>query len=157
MGSGCWSHPLTLLPWPPRWPRWPTTTTWHRRLAVRPRQRPRASRSRAAPTRIWRCGARLRAGRSAPADERREPWSPAVGDHAHQGAGQHHDVEPQRPVLDVVVVEPDAIRDRRVPTEPVRLGPAGHAGRHAVAGVVAWHAVREALGEMGPLRARADQ
>src|SRR5512133_1106558 len=44
--------------------------------------------------------------------------------------GQQHDldVEPQRPVLDVVVVPLDPVGERCLATEPVYLRPAGDAG-----------------------------
>src|SRR5687768_9677374 len=42
-------------------------------------------------------------------------------------------IEPERPVLDVVGVPFDAVGERRLPAQPVDLGPAGDPGLHAVA------------------------
>src|SRR4051794_37649445 len=50
------------------------------------------------------------------------------------GEGPHDDldVEPERPVLDVVVVEARTVRDRGVAPQATHLGQTGQPGLHAV-------------------------
>src|SRR5204863_9778745 len=66
-------------------------------------------------------------------------------------------VEPEREVLDVVVVPLDAICDRRLPTQPMDLRPAGDAAFDTMAGVVAVHVRGEVLDVLGPLRPGANE
>src|SRR3712207_1548857 len=72
------------------------------------------------------------------------------------GEQQDLQVEPERPVLDVVVVPLDPVRQRGLAAQAVDLGPAGDPRAHAVAVVVAAHAPLEQLDELGALRPRAD-
>ena len=67
--------------------------------------------------------------------------------------GQPHDleVEPQRPVLDVVEVVLDALLDRGVAAPAVDLRPAGEAGLHLVAQHVLRDPLLELLDEERPL------
>src|SRR2546421_12479511 len=59
---------------------------------------------------------------------------------------QPHDleIEPHRPVLDVIEVVLDALLERRVTAPAVDLRPAGHAGLH----LVAQHVLRDAVLEL---------
>ena len=53
-------------------------------------------------------------------------------EHLADRAQEHLDVEPQRPVLDVVVVEPRPVGDRGVPAQAADLGQPGQPGLHPV-------------------------
>src|ERR1044071_4888361 len=75
-------------------------------------------------------------------------------EHRHR---QDLQIQPQRPVLDVVVVPLDAIAQRGLAAEAVDLGPAGDAGLDAVAVAVAADVGLEQLDELRALRARAHQ
>ena len=66
-------------------------------------------------------------------------------------------VQPERPVLHVEVVELGPLGDRRLPPQPVHLRPAGDAGLDAVAVVVAVDVLAEELDELRPLGARPDE
>src|SRR5690349_12638593 len=72
--------------------------------------------------------------------------------------GKPHDleVERQRPVLDVVEIELDALFERCVAAPAVDLGPAGDASLHLVAEHVGRNAVLELLDEERSLGARPD-
>src|SRR5918999_1003809 len=72
------------------------------------------------------------------------------------GEQQDLQVEPERPVLDVVVVPLDPVRERRLAAQPVHLRPAGDTGLHAVAVLVTGHAPLEQLDELRPLGPRPD-
>src|ERR687893_1569550 len=61
------------------------------------------------------------------------------------GEQQDLQVEPERPVLDVVVVPLDPVGQRRLAAQAVHLGPAGDPGPDAVAVLVAAHAALEEL------------
>src|SRR5687767_8636318 len=67
------------------------------------------------------------------------------------------EVEPGRPVLDVVVVPLDAVGQRRLATEAVDLGPARDAGLDAVAVLVPVDLALETLDVADSLGARTDQ
>src|SRR3954451_13011829 len=67
------------------------------------------------------------------------------------------EVEARRPVLDVVVVELDAIRDRTLPPQALDLRQAGDSGPDAVALGVAGKARFEHLHVLRALGARADE
>ena len=76
-----------------------------------------------------------------------------VADHGGEGLEQDHDVTPQGPVLDVLVVEPGPLVDRRVAAQPVHLGQTRETDGHAVTVVVAGHVHLELLDEeraLGP-------
>src|SRR3954453_13852387 len=77
-------------------------------------------------------------------------------EHRSDGHDEYLEIEPQGPVLDVEVVELDPVRQRRLPAQPVHLGPAGDPRLHAVAVLVAVDAALEQLHELGPLGTRAD-
>ena len=66
-------------------------------------------------------------------------------------------VQPQRPVLDVVVVPLDAVGDRGLAAQAVDLGPAGDPGLDAVAVLVAGDVARELAHVLGALGPRADE
>src|SRR4249920_2572412 len=68
----------------------------------------------------------------------------ARADNGENGQHQHLQVEPERPVLDVVVIPLDAVRERRLAAEAVHLRPAGDARLHALAVAVAVDALLEA-------------
>ena len=72
--------------------------------------------------------------------------------------GEPHDleIERQRPVLDVVQVELDALFERRVAAPAVHLRPAGDAGLDLVPQHVLRDAVLELFDEERPLGPRAD-
>src|SRR5436305_764280 len=70
---------------------------------------------------------------------------------------QDPEVEPQRPVLDVVVVPLHPVGDRRLPAQAMDLGPTGDPGLDAVALLVACDLAREALDEFRPFRTRTDE
>ena len=72
-------------------------------------------------------------------------------------AGQDQQVQPERPVLDVVVVEAGPVADGGVPVQPVHLGPSGQPGRHPVPAGVAGDGRGELAGEVRPFRARPGQ
>src|SRR5690349_2692768 len=78
----------------------------------------------------------------------------AYGQERHQ-----HDlhVEPDRPVLDVVVVPLDAVLERRLAAETVHLRPAGDPRLDALAVAVAVDALLEHAREVRPLGAGADE
>ena len=74
------------------------------------------------------------------------------------GAQDDLDVEPERPVLDVEVVEPGSLVDRGVAAQAVDLRPAGQAAGHPVPGVRTRGRARpNSLDEVRPLGPRADQ
>src|SRR5260370_34413314 len=94
------------------------------------------------------------------------PWRACVvvsagpggaADDLGEGADEDHDVAPQRPVLDVLVVVAGAGVDGRVTSETVNLRPAGEPGGKAVPIVVAVDALAEPLHEEGPFRPGTDQ
>jgi hypothetical protein len=60
-------------------------------------------------------------------------------------------------VLQVVVVEPDPLLDRRVTDQPVHLGPSGHPAAGAEPIVIAGDRRREMRGKGGPFRPWPDQ
>src|SRR5262245_3955215 len=66
------------------------------------------------------------------------------------------EVEPERPVLDVLEVELDALLERGVAPQPVDLRPAGHAGLHLVPQHVAGDGPAELLDEEWALRSGTD-
>src|SRR4051812_47785026 len=74
-----------------------------------------------------------------------------------RGAQQDADVLPQRPVVDVGVVEAGPVLDGGVPAQTVDLGKAGDAGPHAVAGRVTRVGLAELGDEVRAFGARADQ
>src|SRR5205814_3575586 len=88
------------------------------------------------------CGSRKRRGRSAP----------GVAEHGDDRPQCDHEVTPQRPVLDVVVVEPGPVLDRGVTPETVHLRPTGHADGNPVALVVARDGGAEVVDVRRPLR-----
>src|SRR3954462_14282730 len=67
------------------------------------------------------------------------------------------EVKAERPVLDVVVVELDAIGNRRLPPQALDLRQAGDSGPDAVALGVAGKARLEHLHVLGALGSRADE
>src|SRR5690349_8227197 len=82
------------------------------------------------------------------------------GEVAADGQERHqHDlhVEPDRPVLDVVVVPLDAVGERRLATQAVDLRPARDPGLDAETVAVAVDALFEHAREVGPLGAGADK
>src|SRR4029453_15098193 len=76
-----------------------------------------------------------------------------LGNRAHEDL----EVEPEREVLDVVVVPLDPVGDRRLPAKAVDLSPTGDAGFRAVAVVVAAHVLAEVLDVLGTLGSRTYQ
>ena len=68
------------------------------------------------------------------------------------GAQENHDIAPQRPVLDVMVVEPCPLGDRCVSTESVHLRPTCQPHGQPVTMTVAGHGLRELLGDTEPPR-----
>src|SRR5918912_2127514 len=75
------------------------------------------------------------------------------GGHRHE---QDLQVEPEGPVLDVVVVPLDPVRERGLAAQAVDLRPPGDAGLDAVAVLVAADAPLEQLDELRALGARPD-
>src|SRR5215207_8815748 len=76
-----------------------------------------------------------------------------------QSRDRHQDdlqVEPQRPVLDVVVVPLDAVVERRLPAQSLHLRPPGQAGLDAVAVAVAVDVLLEGANEVRALGTRPD-
>ncbi len=73
------------------------------------------------------------------------------------GQRQRPELQPQRPVVDVVVVESGTVGDRGLPAQPVGLGPAGDPALDAVAVGIAGHLGRKLFDELGPLGPGADQ
>src|SRR3954463_8602940 len=69
----------------------------------------------------------------------------------HDGQPDDLEIEPDRPVLDVVEVVLDALVERRVAAPAVHLRPAGHAGLHLVPQHVLRDAVLELLDEVRTL------
>ena len=67
------------------------------------------------------------------------------------------EIEPGRPVLDVIEIVLDAVDEARVAAEAVDLRPTGDSGADFVAGIVMRDFRLEALDELGALRARADE
>src|SRR5215475_2364474 len=85
------------------------------------------------------------------------PSAPSDTKDFPDGPQDHLDVEPDRPVLDVVVVEPGAVGDRGVPAQATDLCKAGQAGGYPMAvGVVAVLG-RELFDEVRPFRPRTHQ
>src|SRR4051795_11213137 len=80
-----------------------------------------------------------------------------VAEHGPERHQQDLDVEPERPVLDVVVVPLDAVAERGLAAQAVNLGPAGDPGLDAVAVAVAVDVVLEQPGEVRTLGTWADQ
>ena len=78
-------------------------------------------------------------------------------DTVDDGHPENAEVEPWRPVRDVVEVVLHALAERGVAAPAVDLGPAGDAGLHAMAGHVIGDGLAELLDEHGTFRARADQ
>src|SRR4051794_15814386 len=70
---------------------------------------------------------------------------------------QDLEVEPQRPVVDVVVVPLDPVSERGAAAQAVHLRPAGDARLDAVAGVVAVDRLAERRCDVIALRPRADE
>src|SRR5581483_938510 len=66
------------------------------------------------------------------------------------------EVEPDRPVLDVIQVVLDPLLEGRIAAPAVHLGPPGEAGLHFVPEHVLRNFVLELLDEVRPLRTRAD-
>src|ERR1700744_6807961 len=81
-----------------------------------------------------------------------------VGDNALEcvgdGPGENHEVQPERPVLDVGVVEAGPVVDRGVTGQPVDLAPAGQAGLPPEPGGVARYLLLEPVGAVGALGPR---
>src|SRR5215210_1510484 len=75
------------------------------------------------------------------------------------GHGHQHDlhVEPQREVLDVVVVPFHAVRERRLATQPEYLRPPGDASLHAMALAIAVDRLVEPRHVLRALRPRPDE
>src|SRR2546423_4049569 len=73
------------------------------------------------------------------------------------GPGQDDKIAPERPVLDVVVVEEGAILDGGVSSEPVNLGPAGQASGYPMPLVVSLDRQPELVHEMRTFRPRTDK
>src|SRR3954453_9964172 len=69
-----------------------------------------------------------------------------------EGPDKDLDVEPERPVLDVVVVEARTVGDGRVPAQATDLGEPGETGLHPVAVGVAVVLGGEPVDEVRPLR-----
>src|SRR5690242_19536122 len=67
------------------------------------------------------------------------------------------EVEPERVVLDVIVVPLRTICEGRPASQALHLSPAGNASLDPVAVAVAIHRALEALDELRPLGARPDQ
>src|SRR3954471_250609 len=80
-----------------------------------------------------------------------------VAEHGPERHQQDLDVEPERPVLDVVVVPLDAVGERGLAAQAVNLGPAGDPGLDAVAVAVAVDVALEQPGEVRTLGTWADQ
>ena len=74
-----------------------------------------------------------------------------------EGPDDDLDVEPERPVLDVVVVEAGPVGDRGVPPQAADLREPGEPGLDAVAVGVAVVLGGELVDEVRPLRTRADE
>src|SRR4029079_19676124 len=101
----------------------------------------------------------------------REAWSPIGSGYSRRGSSfdapdaehgsnreeQILEFEPQRPILDVVVVPFRPVGDRRPPAEPVHLRPARDARFHPVAVAVATDAGLELLADTRSLRARTNE
>src|SRR5215218_3826746 len=78
---------------------------------------------------------------------------------SEQRRDRHQDdlqVEPERPVLDVVVVPLDPVVERGLPAQPLHLRPAGQTGLDAMAVAVAVDVLLEGADEVRALRARPD-
>src|SRR3954447_20079479 len=80
-----------------------------------------------------------------------------IAEHGPERHQQDLDVEPERPVLDVVVVPLGAVGERGLAAQAVNLGPAGDPGLDAVAVAVAVDVVLEQPGEVRTLGTWADQ
>jgi hypothetical protein len=80
-----------------------------------------------------------------------------VADHGGGGLEQNHEIVPQGPVLDVLVVQPDALVDRRVAAQSVDLGQARESDRHPVPGIVARDLGLELLDEERAFGARTNE
>jgi hypothetical protein len=70
---------------------------------------------------------------------------------------QNPELETQRPVVDVVVVKHDAVGDRGLAAQTVRLRPARDSALHALAVRVAGDLGGESRRELGSLWPRTDQ
>src|SRR5208282_565063 len=79
-----------------------------------------------------------------------------AGEDSYYGHGDDLQIEGQAPVAKVVEIVFDALGDGSVAAPAVDLSPPGNAGLEHVAGVVAVDFFEEALDEIGPLGARAD-
>src|SRR5215203_1518329 len=67
---------------------------------------------------------------------------------------QNLEIEPERPVLDVVVVPLDPVREGCLAAQAVHLRPAGDTGLDSMAVAVAVDALLEETDELRPLRSR---
>ncbi len=84
-------------------------------------------------------------------------WLERAADHGGERLEQDHDIAPQGPVLDVLVVETGTFVDGGVAPQPVDLGQSRETGRRPVPSLVARHLGPELLDEEGALRTWADQ
>src|SRR5215210_5767815 len=113
------------------------------------------------PTTRVSSSSRTASGRGSPASTCSPGPEPSVrrapGDDREHGQEQDLDVEPERPVLDVVVVPLDPVGEGRLAAEAVDLGPAGDPRLDAVPFRVAVDASLEALDVVHPLGTRADE
>src|SRR3712207_2551179 len=82
--------------------------------------------------------------------------TPPAQNLSHSG-DQDFQVQPQRPILNVVVVETGTVLNRGVPAQTVNLGPTREADRHPMTGDVAGDVAGELGDEVWTLRARSDQ
>jgi hypothetical protein len=71
------------------------------------------------------------------------------------GTGDDGQVEPDGPVIDIVIVEPCPVLDRSVAPEPVDLSPSSQADGDPVTVLVAFKFLAELGDEVRSLRARA--
>src|SRR5438105_2260066 len=107
-------------------------------------------------TPAWRSWARLRVGTITLTSGVES--LPATGEqHLRESAQKHLRVEPERPILDVIVVKPRAVCDGHVATEPADLSESRQPAGYAVTLAIARYLLAEPLDEQRPLRARPHQ
>src|SRR5256886_15513770 len=83
-------------------------------------------------------------------------WAPSRPHDFGGSAPEDDEISPQRPVLDVVVVEAGAFGDRGVSPQAVHLRPAGEPDRQPVTVLVSGDAGPEAPHEEGPFWSEPD-